>query len=48
MVLGALAGTEMALADLGLDIELGSGVGAAQAHFAEARRVQRPRRAASA
>jgi alanine-glyoxylate transaminase/serine-glyoxylate transaminase/serine-pyruvate transaminase len=37
MVLGALAGTEMALADLGVPIELGSGVGAAQAHFAPTR-----------
>jgi alanine-glyoxylate transaminase/serine-glyoxylate transaminase/serine-pyruvate transaminase len=37
MVLGALAGTEMALADLGVPIALGSGVGAAQAHFAQER-----------
>jgi alanine-glyoxylate transaminase / serine-glyoxylate transaminase / serine-pyruvate transaminase len=37
MVLGALAGTEMALADIGVPIELGSGVAAAQAHYALAR-----------
>jgi len=33
MVLGALAGTEMALADLGVKVKLGAGVAAAQAHF---------------
>ena len=37
MVLGALAGAEMALADTGVPIELGSGVGAAQVHFAHGR-----------
>jgi hypothetical protein len=35
MVLAALAGTEMAMRDVGLSIELGSGVGAAQAYLAE-------------
>jgi alanine-glyoxylate transaminase/serine-glyoxylate transaminase/serine-pyruvate transaminase len=34
MLLGALAGTELALADQGVPIELGSGVAAAQAHYA--------------
>ena len=33
MVLGALAGAEMAMADVGIDIKLGSGVAAAQQHF---------------
>src|SRR4029453_19009893 len=33
MVLGALAGAEMARGDVGIDVKLGSGVGAAQAHF---------------
>jgi alanine-glyoxylate transaminase/serine-glyoxylate transaminase/serine-pyruvate transaminase len=50
MVLGALAGTEMTLADLGLPMRLGSGVGAAQAHYAEAvvEAPVRPRLAANA
>jgi alanine-glyoxylate transaminase/serine-glyoxylate transaminase/serine-pyruvate transaminase len=33
MVLGALAGAEMAMRDVGIDVTLGSGVAAAQAHF---------------
>ncbi|MDZ4790275.1 MAG: aminotransferase class V-fold PLP-dependent enzyme [Hyphomicrobiales bacterium] len=33
MVLGAIAGAEMAMRDVGIDIVLGSGVGAAQTHF---------------
>jgi alanine-glyoxylate transaminase/serine-glyoxylate transaminase/serine-pyruvate transaminase len=33
MLLGAIAGAEMAMADVGIEVELGSGVGAAQAHF---------------
>ena len=33
MVLGALAGAEMAMRDVGIDIAMGSGVAAAQAHF---------------
>ena len=33
MILSALAGTEMALTDCGIDVTLGSGVAAAQAHF---------------
>ena len=35
MVLGALAGAEMAMRDVGIDLTLGSGVAAAQAHFRE-------------
>jgi len=37
MLLGAIAGAEMALSDIGVPIELGSGVAAAQAHYALAR-----------
>jgi alanine-glyoxylate transaminase/serine-glyoxylate transaminase/serine-pyruvate transaminase len=33
MVLGALAGAEMAMRDVGIDIQLGSGVAAAQAYY---------------
>ena len=33
MVLGALAGAEMAMRDVGIDIAMGSGVAAAQAHL---------------
>jgi alanine-glyoxylate transaminase / serine-glyoxylate transaminase / serine-pyruvate transaminase len=33
MVLGALAGAEMAMRDVGIDVTLGSGVASAQAHF---------------
>jgi alanine-glyoxylate transaminase / serine-glyoxylate transaminase / serine-pyruvate transaminase len=33
MLLGAIAGAEMAMRDVGIEVELGSGVGAAQAHF---------------
>src|SRR6516165_11681004 len=33
MVLGALAGAEMAMRDVGIDLTLGSGVAAAQMHF---------------
>jgi len=33
MVLGAIAGAEMAMRDVGIDIKLGSGVAAAQEHF---------------
>ncbi|HEY8276279.1 MAG TPA: aminotransferase class V-fold PLP-dependent enzyme [Methyloceanibacter sp.] len=33
MLLGAIAGAEMAMADVGIEVELGSGVRAAQAHF---------------
>jgi len=40
MLLGALAGVEMAMVDNGIEIELGSGVGAAQAHWRGARRVR--------
>jgi alanine-glyoxylate transaminase / serine-glyoxylate transaminase / serine-pyruvate transaminase len=33
MLLGGIAGAEMAMRDVGIEIELGSGVGAAQAYF---------------
>jgi alanine-glyoxylate transaminase/serine-glyoxylate transaminase/serine-pyruvate transaminase len=33
MLLGAIAGAEMAMHDVGIEIELGSGVAAAQAQF---------------
>jgi len=33
MVLRALAGAEMAMRDVGIDVQLGSGVAAAQGHF---------------
>ncbi len=33
MLMGAIAGAEMAMLDVGIQIELGSGVAAAQAHF---------------
>ena len=33
MLLGALAGVEMAMLDTGIKVELGSGVAAAQAHY---------------
>jgi alanine-glyoxylate transaminase/serine-glyoxylate transaminase/serine-pyruvate transaminase len=35
MVLSAIAGAEMAMRDVGIPIEFGSGVAAAQAHFSE-------------
>jgi alanine-glyoxylate transaminase/serine-glyoxylate transaminase/serine-pyruvate transaminase len=35
MVLGALAGAEMAMRDVGIDVKLGSGLAAAQAHFGQ-------------
>jgi alanine-glyoxylate transaminase/serine-glyoxylate transaminase/serine-pyruvate transaminase len=41
MLVGAIAGTEMALSDIGIPIELGSGVAAAQAHYAPARPAAR-------
>ncbi len=44
MVLGAVAGAEMAMADVGIPVQLGSGVGAAQAHYraATAAKAQKP------
>ena len=33
MLLGGIAGAEMSMRDAGIEIELGSGVAAAQAHF---------------
>jgi alanine-glyoxylate transaminase/serine-glyoxylate transaminase/serine-pyruvate transaminase len=46
MVLGALSGAEMAMADNGIDVKLGSGVGAAQAHFRAANAVGEKKSAA--
>jgi alanine-glyoxylate transaminase/serine-glyoxylate transaminase/serine-pyruvate transaminase len=39
MLLGAIAGAEMAMRDVGIEVELGSGVAAAQAEFQNAARV---------
>jgi alanine-glyoxylate transaminase/serine-glyoxylate transaminase/serine-pyruvate transaminase len=36
MLLGAIAGAEMAMLDVGIEVELGSGVAAAQAAFRDA------------
>ncbi|MBC8013648.1 MAG: hypothetical protein H7X74_06170 [Methyloceanibacter sp.] len=33
MLLGAIAGAEMAMRDVGIEVEFGSGVAAAQAQF---------------
>jgi alanine-glyoxylate transaminase / serine-glyoxylate transaminase / serine-pyruvate transaminase len=46
MVLSALAGAEMALKDFGADIQLGSGVGAAQGYLCDAGATERQRAAA--
>ena len=53
MLLSALAGAEMAMRDVGIPIELGSGVAAAQAHYCEISagspaQLQKPRLAKSA
>jgi alanine-glyoxylate transaminase / serine-glyoxylate transaminase / serine-pyruvate transaminase len=46
MLLGAIAGSEMAMDDLGIPIELGSGVAAAQRHYRQRLpEAQAPRRA---
>jgi alanine-glyoxylate transaminase / serine-glyoxylate transaminase / serine-pyruvate transaminase len=39
MLLGAIAGAEMAMRDVGIEVELGSGVGAAQTHFRGAKQA---------
>jgi len=39
MLLGALAGTEMALLDAGVQLTPGSGVGAALAHFQQTKQL---------
>ena len=44
MLLGAIAGAEMAMRDVGIEVELGSGVAAAQAHFRGGARAQAGRR----
>ena len=53
MLLGAIAGAEMAMRDVGIEVELGSGVAAAQAEFRgsyakRAKRKSPPNRAGSA
>ncbi len=45
-LLGAIAGAELALADNGVQIELGSGVGAAQAHYRAAYAAAKAEKAA--
>jgi alanine-glyoxylate transaminase / serine-glyoxylate transaminase / serine-pyruvate transaminase len=40
MLLGAIAGAEMAMNDVGIEVELGSGVGAAQAQFRAAAKAR--------
>jgi alanine-glyoxylate transaminase/serine-glyoxylate transaminase/serine-pyruvate transaminase len=40
MLLGAIAGAEMAMRDVGIEVELGSGVGAAQTHFRSANQAK--------
>jgi alanine-glyoxylate transaminase/serine-glyoxylate transaminase/serine-pyruvate transaminase len=46
MLLGAIAGAEMAMRDVGIEIELGSGVAAAQAHFRRAQAAKETKVAA--
>jgi alanine-glyoxylate transaminase/serine-glyoxylate transaminase/serine-pyruvate transaminase len=40
MLLGAIAGAEMAMRDIGIEVELGSGVAAAQAQFRDAAQLK--------
>jgi alanine-glyoxylate transaminase/serine-glyoxylate transaminase/serine-pyruvate transaminase len=40
MLLGAIAGAEMAMRDVGIEVELGSGVAAAQAQFRDAAQLK--------
>jgi alanine-glyoxylate transaminase / serine-glyoxylate transaminase / serine-pyruvate transaminase len=47
MILTALAGTEMAMHDVGIAVPLGSGVAAAQSHFLSSARVVEAARAAA-
>jgi len=46
MLLGAIAGAEMAMRDVGIEVELGSGVAAAQAQFAGAAQAKQTKIAA--
>jgi alanine-glyoxylate transaminase/serine-glyoxylate transaminase/serine-pyruvate transaminase len=46
MLLGAIAGAEMAMRDVGIEVELGSGVAAAQAEFLAASKTAQARLAA--
>ncbi len=40
MILSAITGSEMAMCDVGIPIELGRGVGAAQAYLCETNKAQ--------
>jgi alanine-glyoxylate transaminase/serine-glyoxylate transaminase/serine-pyruvate transaminase len=46
MLLGAISGAEMAMNDVGIDVELGSGVAAAQAEFRDNARARETKVAA--
>jgi alanine-glyoxylate transaminase/serine-glyoxylate transaminase/serine-pyruvate transaminase len=47
MLLGAIAGAEMAMNDVGIEVELGSGVAAAQAEFRGAAQVREQQKVAA-
>jgi len=47
MLLGAISGTEMAMNDIGIEVELGSGVAAAQAEFRGAAQVREQQKVAA-
>jgi alanine-glyoxylate transaminase / serine-glyoxylate transaminase / serine-pyruvate transaminase len=47
MLLGAISGTEMAMNDIGIEVELGSGVAAAQAEFRGAVQVREQQKVAA-
>jgi alanine-glyoxylate transaminase/serine-glyoxylate transaminase/serine-pyruvate transaminase len=47
MLLGAISGAEMAMNDIGIEVELGSGVAAAQAQFRDAAQVREQQRIAA-
>jgi alanine-glyoxylate transaminase/serine-glyoxylate transaminase/serine-pyruvate transaminase len=47
MLLGAIAGAEMAMNDIGIEVELGSGVAAAQAEFLGATQVREQQKVAA-
>jgi alanine-glyoxylate transaminase/serine-glyoxylate transaminase/serine-pyruvate transaminase len=47
MLLGAISGAEMAMNDIGIEVELGSGVAAAQAEFRGAAQVRAQQKVAA-
>jgi alanine-glyoxylate transaminase / serine-glyoxylate transaminase / serine-pyruvate transaminase len=47
MLLGAISGAEMAMNDIGIEVELGSGVAAAQAQFRGAAQLREQQRIAA-